>query len=131
MNSSELDRMQSLIDHEIALGLAQEMEQEMAPQEDRQNPQPDSNLGLCANMGENSQSSSSYSAKGQGIPYYAGEMPKTTNPTITPALPLGHPKAPLFKPPPKKPAPILPWNLRPHDGKHPGRYDPLIGPRNP
>ena len=129
MNSSELDRMQSLIDHEIALGLAQEMEQEMAPQEDRQNPQPDSNLGLCADMGENSQSSTSYSSKGQGIPYYAGEMPAPKNPIIAPALPF-NPNPPAAPPPKsKKAAPILPWNLTPHDGKHPGRYDPKIGRR--
>ena len=123
MRSSDLTRMQVMIDEQIARGLAREMEDALAQENERQNPQPDSHLGLCANMDESSASSSSYSAKGPGIPYYAGEMP-TLNPLIIPASPDAYPPAPK-KPAPKlkKPPPILPKHMQIKLGKY-GRIFP-------
>ena len=100
------------------------MEDAISQESERQNPQPDSHLRLCSQMDESS-SSSSYSSKGPGIPYYPGEIPPF-NPLQDFGLSAAsnNPPAPK-KPAPKlkKPPPVLPQNMRLKWGKF-GRIFP-------
>ena len=100
-----------------------------------ENPQPESHLTMCADMGENPQSATArpstfYSMASQNIVHDAGDLPapKVTAPKLADLVTMNLLTIPAEimppppKVPPKKAAPVLPAALQPHDGKHPGRH---------
>ena len=109
-----MERMQIMIDAQIAADLTSEMEEAISQAQDRQNPEPDSHLQLLSHMDESS-TSSSYSMKHTGNLFYPGDMPffgSSSSSSNPPAA--KKPAAPKMK----KPPPVLPPNMRVKWGKY-------------
>ena len=109
--------------------MEREMDRERGQAHDMgENQLPDSNLTMCANMGENPQSSAAssstqYSIASPNVVHDAGDLPapKTKAPTLADVMDI--PKAIIPKPAPPPPAKKPPLHLpppKPRNGKYLG-----------